>query len=396
MLNAIKEKIDVPRAVELVRDMVKIPTHPGVIGQETKLAEYIKGYFNELGIHAETNHICDGRENVTAKMGPAGGGKRLLLCGHLDTVPPYGMPSPFEAEVRDGKIYGRGAVDMKGPIACMMEAMRITSLLGVPLNGDVMFAGIIDEETRSLGAIDLLKRGPAADFAIVGEPTKLKPCVYHMGVEWLEFKFFGKSVHGGNQKDGINAINIATKFMNMADARINSRLMEKTHPIIGCGTMNYGAIRGGTQPSTVPAECILQLDRRWLPGESYDDVLAEFQAIADILKKEYNTEITMSVMNDSFMKEGFIHPPLATGTEDQTVRKVLQKSLAEMGADSGLTYFPAWTDAGILYEYGKIPCAVIGPGDLKCAHTDDEYISIEDIAGGIALYALVIANFQTG
>lgn len=394
MIEAIREKLDERRVVNLIREMVNIPSHPGIPGQETKLAEFIKSYFESIGITAEIREVEDGRSNVLASMNTAIGNKNLLLCGHLDTVPPYDMADPFNAKVSDGKIYGRGAVDMKAQIACMMEAMSITYELGTPLNGGVLFAGVIDEEHNSLGAIDLVEKGPAADFAIIGEPTMLKPCVCHMGLEWLEFNFIGKAVHGGRQKDGINAIEIAAKFIGMADTQINGKLKLKKHPLIGCGTMNYGKISGGTQPSTVAAECTLQLDRRWLPGESYDEVMAEFLEIIDILKKEYNTEITMQVMPESLSKGGFIHPPLNTDTDNVTVRDVIQKSLAVMGLPVELTYFPAWSDAGLLYEYAKIPCAVLGPGDLSSAHTCNEHIAISDVLDGVLLYALIISNYQ--
>jgi acetylornithine deacetylase/succinyl-diaminopimelate desuccinylase len=394
MLDAIKEKLDEQKIVDLIRDMVKIQTHPGIDGQETKLAEFIRDYFKEIGISADVTHVIDGRSNVLAKMKSEKNGKRLLFCGHLDTVPPYDMSDPYNARIVDGSIYGRGAVDMKSQLACMMEAMRITGELNVPLNGDVMLAGVIDEEHRSLGAIDLVERGLDADFAIIGEPTSLRPCVYHMGLEWFEFNIIGRAVHGGNQKEGINAIEIAAKFLNMAEQRIKEKLRLKTHPMIGTGTMNYGRIAGGTQPSTVAAECMLQIDRRWLPGESYDDVLADFNQIIDELKAEYKTEIIMKIMPESLMKEGFIHPPLATGTEDTNVREVIQRSLGDMGAGRELTFFPAWSDAGLLYEYGKMPCVVLGPGELKSAHTLDEHIAISDILDGTLLYALIISNFQ--
>ena len=394
MVEAIREKLDERKIVDLIKEMIGIPSHPGIAGQETELAEFIESYFKDIGIPAETREVEDARKNVLAAMKSVGGNKKLLLCGHLDTVPPYDMADPYNAKIADGNIYGRGAVDMKSQIACMMEAMRITHELSIPLSGDVLFAGIIDEEHNSLGAIDLVERGPYADFAIIGEPTSFRPCTCHMGLEWLEFEFIGKAAHGGKQKDGINAIEIAAKFMGMAETRINEKLKLKTHPIIGCGTMNYGKISGGTQPSTVAAECVLQLDRRWLPGERYEDVLADFQAIVDDLKNEYNTEITMRAMPESVSKDGFIHPPLNTRADDGTVRDVIQKSLAVMGLSGELAYFPAWSDAGLLYEYAKIPCAVLGPGDLSSAHTGGEHIAISDVLDGVLLYALIIQNYQ--
>ena len=393
-MNKIKEKLDESRVVDLVREMIKIPTHPGIDGQETKLAEFIRDYFLNIGITAGVTPVEDGRCNVFARMKSEKGGKRLLLCGHLDTVPPYDMQSPYDAVIAGGKIYGRGSVDMKSQIACMMEAMRIVKELESPLNGDVIFAGIIDEEFGSLGAIDLIENGPAADFAIIGEPTMLRPCVCHMGLEWFEFNFIGRAVHGGNQKDGINAIEIAAKFMELAESRIREKLKKKTHPMIGCGTMNYGRIEGGTQPSTVAAECKLQIDRRWLPGESYEDVVADFDSIIDELKTTYKTEITMKVMPESAIQKGYIHPPLDTGAEDTIVREVIQQTLADMGFDSMPAYFPAWSDAGLLYEYGKIPCIVLGPGDLKSAHTCDEHIAVADILDGVQLYSQIIMNYQ--
>ena len=199
-----------------------------------------------------------------------------------------------------GLLYGRGTVDMKGQLACMMVAMRLLRDLGVPLKGDLTFAAVINEEDRSEGTEYLVRNGPHADRCVVGEPTGLAIMAGHRGLEWLEFEFIGKAAHGGTPQKGINAISMAARFIRRVEDELMPELGKRVHPVIGPAVMNFGVIKGGTQPSSVADRCIVQIDRRWVPMEKLERVLGEYTDILDELGKENPTfKCTMTRMESN-------------------------------------------------------------------------------------------------
>lgn len=388
IIKGFRELISEQEIVDLIRDLVRIPSYPGVECQETGVAEYIHRFFEREGIESEVIPVIDGRCNVVARIKGTGGGKTLLLTGHMDTVPPYDMPgNPFEVKIQDRRMTGRGVVDMKGAIACMIAAMAAIKRAGIELKGDLVFAGVIDEENKSEGTISLIKSGIKADAAIVGEPSQLDICVGHRGLEWFEFYFRGKTVHGGKQKEGINAINKAAKFMLRVEQELLPRIEGRKHPVIGESSMNYGLIRGGTQPSTVAGDCILQIDRRWIPGEKYEDVVAEYQRIIDAVKKEdRDFDASIKVMDVSLMEDGFIHEPMEIDLDHPIVEVLSRAVLQASGREPGKVSFTAWSDGGLLSTYAKIPTIILGPGDLESAHSAEEFLDIDEVVPAAYAY----------
>lgn len=377
--------------IDLIMDLVKIPSYPGISNQETKVAEYFYDLFVRNGIEAEVIPVVDGRCNIVATLKGHGGGKKLLLTGHTDTVPPYDMEDALVPIIKDNKIYGRGAVDMKGPLACMAQAMINIKRSGVKLSGDVIFAGAIDEELKSEGTIHLVKEGITADAAIVGEPTNMKLCIAHRGLEWLEFHFKGKTVHGGAQKKGQNAIVMASKFIEKVSNRISQIIESNNHDIIGKGTFNIGTIHGGSQPSTVAGDCILTIDRRWLPGEKYEDILNEFRSTIDELSNEEPLfKCEMKIMDVSVMTDGYVHEAMETSYDHEIVNIVHEAMIETVEKEPEISAFAAWSDGGLLNTYAGIPTIVLGPGDLESAHSAVEHIELNQVFEAISIYEKII------
>lgn len=393
-LENITKVVAQKEVIDLIKDLVKIPSHPPIARQETEVAKYIHELFTKEGIESRLQHVEEGRYNVIATLKGNKDGKKLLLTGHLDTVPPYDMEDPYNVKISGDKLIGRGTVDMKGPLACMIMAMIAIKRSGIELDGDVCFAGVVDEEEKSLGTIALIESKISADAAIVGEPSNLDICVAHRGLEWLEFRINGKAVHGGKQKEGINAILKASNFIQLMEEDIVKKLEKRVHPIAGNSTMNYGTINGGTQPSTVAGECTIKMDRRWIPGEKYEDVLNEYQEIIAKLKKTDNEfSCDMKVLDVSVMKEGYTHEAMEIDTEHTLVKTLIEASKQITNRTPDKTYFPAWSDGGLLDKYAKIPTLVFAPGDLETAHSKDEYISIEQLIPAVKIYALTAFMF---
>lgn len=380
--------------IDFIGELVKRPSYNGIKNQEAEVAKCIHNLFVKEGIDSEIVLVEDGRSNVIAKLKGCKNGKTLLLTGHLDTVPPYEMIEPFNLKNDGENLVGRGVVDMKGQLACMIYSLIAIKRSKVKLNGDLIFAGVIDEEEKSLGTIDLIEKGIKADAAIVGEPTNLDICVAHRGLEWFELYFKGKTVHGGAQKDGINAILKASNFIQRVEEKLLINIENETHNIIGTSSMNYGTINGGTQPSTVAGECVLKIDRRWVPGIKYEDVVKGYQDIIDELSKEDKKfECSLKVMDASVMKEGYVHESMEIDISHPIVNIAQTKTQEVFGKIPALTYFPAWSDGGLLSSYANIPTIVFAPGNLKTAHSDDEQLEIKQILPATLIYALIANEF---
>jgi acetylornithine deacetylase/succinyl-diaminopimelate desuccinylase family protein len=383
--------------IDLVAKLVSFPSHEGIENQETEVAKHIYDFFIREGIEVELIPVEEGRCNVIATLKGTGGGKTLMFTGHTDTVPPYDMPgNPYEVKYEDGNLFGRGVVDMKAGLVCMMTAMAAIKRAGIKLSGDLVFAALIDEEAKSLGTRAWLRScTKLPDAAIVSEPTNMEICVGHRGLEWFEFTFHGKTVHGGRQKEGINAIQKATMFINRLENDLIPSIEKKTpHPIIGSPSMNYGLIRGGTQPSTVAGECILQLDRRWIPGETFSGIVQEYQQIIDELAAEDSKfKADIKVMEISYMDDQYVHEAMDTDPSDPIV-KVTEKAIEEItGANAVMRSFTAWTDGGLINYYGKVPTIVLGPGELEYAHSANEHIGISTLVPAILIYASIACDF---
>ncbi len=386
-IDHIQSYVSEHQLVELICDLVSIPSYPGIENQENAVAEYINNYFHKAGIESEMVPVIDGRSNVYARIKGAGGGRTLLFTGHMDTVPPYDMENACSPEIIERRIIGRGTSDMKGALACMMTAFKIIKDAEIKLPGDLIFVGVIDEELTSEGTRAFLRSDIIVDAAIVGEPMGLDLGIGHKGLQWFQFDVHGRSVHGGEQQNGINAIKYAAILIDRMEKELIPELGARIHPLIGSSTLNYGYINGGFQPSTVAGECVLQIDRRWIPGEKYDDVCREFEDLILGIKKDYpDFKCDFGVVENSEMEEGIIHEAFTTDLSETVVRAAEKAFFASTGKTLQKRAFPAWSDGGLISHYGNIPVIIMGPGDLSCAHTNREYLDIDMAVQFVQIY----------
>lgn len=424
-------------AVEaLLEKLVSIPSFASAPGTESVVASTIAGWFASHGIESWTETDRNGRMNVLAVLRGTGGGRSLLLTGHTDTVPPYDMQHPFVMERKGSWLYGRGTVDMKGALAAMMMAMAEIQRSGVRLAGDLWFVGVADEEEASAGTVSLLESGRRWDGAIVGEASNLRTCVAHRGLEWISLKFRGKAAHSGKMEEGRNAITMAVRFIEALEWDIAPAAAARRHEYAGAEVVNVGLIRGGTQPSTVAGDCEVQLDYRWIPGRTWDDVKDEF---ADVLTRLSSSDsgfvCDMDIVPASRMSGNRRHSamaidpghPLVLAAQAALAINPAAIAAADCGqnqvsgnhagggvpgstdrASAGtdhttdpareappLTSFPAWSDAGLLSTDGGIPCIVLGPGDLAVAHSAEERIDLSELERSVRVYKDVAKRFCT-
>ncbi|MCI0695591.1 M20 family metallopeptidase [candidate division KSB1 bacterium] len=380
--------------VDLLRELIQAPSYIGLPRQEEKAVAVLARYFETHQIEFSTIEVRPGRPNLLATVRSPRSGCHLVFCGHTDTVAPNTITTmdPFAAEIRDGRIYGRGAVDMKGPVAAMAAALIALKNLQLLEKGAVTLAAVIDEEMESLGAEALIRSGITADGAIVGEPTSNQIAIGHKGLEWLEIEFLGKATHGGTPEKGVNAISAAARFVRLVEEELVPQFQQRRHPVLGTPTINMGTIGGGDQPSTVAARCTVQLDRRWVPAETIEQVFGELEEILRRVR-EAMPGLSTGLRRVPGGMSKMIHGPLEIASDHPLVLAA-QKAHAEIYGHAGaLTAFPAWTDAALLSREAKIPCIVCGPGDLSLAHSAEESIAMVEVEDAAKLYALTAIHF---
>jgi acetylornithine deacetylase/succinyl-diaminopimelate desuccinylase len=376
--------------IALTQALIRIPSHKDTPGQEREIAHFINAYLQEHSIDSVLHPVVGERSNVIARVSGNGTGRSLMFNGHTDTVLPYNMIiDPFSAE-----IYGRGAVDMKGALACFMLTLVVLRRAEFVPGGDVIFTGVIGEEGKSEGTEYIVKSNIRADAAIVGEPSDYEYAVGHRGLEWFDVIISGKASHSGRPERGINAIEHAMTFIHRVKQDLYPILKQKYDEFSGESVMNFGTITGGTEQSTVADRCIIRLDRRFIPGETKESVMAEYQDIIDRIKAEdpsFNAEIR--VTPESVLE--LFHPPLITSMNEPIVSALRESIRDVIHREPGITKGIGWSDAALLKVYANIPTVVFGPGDLALAHTEEEHIAIDDLMNGMDIYCRLVQRFTT-
>jgi len=371
----------------LVQRMIRADSC-GIDGRyEKEVAQVLKTFFDENGIRSEIREIGNNRYNLVGQIKGRFPGKRILLTGHLDTVGDYGIPGLFDGKETDGIIHGRGACDMKGPIGAMAYGMAMLKRAALLPDHDVEFAFVADEEMRSLGTEKLIEDGLKADFAVLGEPTDMHICVGNRGLEWLDVVIFGKGSHGGTSDQGINAVDMASHFITKVRKDYLPKLAQRRHEILGSSTMNIGAIRGGFQASTVPEECVISIDRRWIPGESTQQLYSEYEQLLEELANEhegFRGEVRRNLTGINKLE----HVPFHIDREHFSVRMLEEHIYRVKGEYPEKKAFQGWTDGSLLSHFGKIPTVIFGPGNIADAHSKNEKIAVKDLEDAALIYGL--------
>lgn len=350
--------------VPLLGELIRIPSvnpegEPGVQESgEARLAEYLRELLSGMGAEVFLQEVLPGRPNVVARFpGDRPGKPRLLLAPHTDTVSVAGMTiDPFGGKVRDGKVWGRGASDTKGPMASMLAAI---SRLGKGISGlghEIWFAGLMGEESGQHGAKALAAR-ENFDFVIAGEPTDLKTVHAHKGSLWVTLTAHGKAVHASAPERGVNAIYAMSSAIEAIRSKVIPEISRAVHPLLGRSTLSVGTIRGGSKTNIVPDHCEATLDIRVIPGEDPGWIVTLLREAAAGLELECHGSA-----------------PLHTDPAHPLVSKLSSLGAAPVGA-------PWFCDAAVFAEKG-MPSVALGPGSIAQAHTADEWIAVIDLEAG--------------
>jgi len=384
-----KSFIEDKEIIAIAQKLVSIEGHKEYALKESEVALWIKDYLEKEGIENSIDEVEKNRPNVYGQLMGENEGIELMLSGHIDTVLGFNMDyPPFLPFIKDGKLYGRGSADMKGGIAAMLAAMIAVKRSNATLSHGVMFAGVIDEEERSKGTEHLIKKNMNVRMAIIGEPTQLKVCTAHKGMEWMEVTFKGRAAHASKPHEGINAIYTAAEFIKLVKDELQQKIESNSFGLLGNGTINVGVIQGGDEPNIVCDKCSVRIDRRWLPNETLESIHDEVEKIAlravDVVggsfKMRAMSEYTASMSNSPHHIE-HNHPLV-----QQAIKSVMEVT----GKPQKPCAFPAWSDAALLSKYMKTECIILGPGNINQAHSNDEFCEIDQIIHAAHIYMDII------
>jgi acetylornithine deacetylase len=311
-----------------------------------------------------------------------------MFCGHLDTVGVEGMThDPFSGEIAGDKLFGRGSCDMKSGVAAMCAAaLNAFDQSGSEARRQIVIAAVTDEEYESIGISALLASGVTADRAIITEPTQLAIATAHRGFVWTEIEFTGRAAHGSRYDLGVDAIRHAALVLAELDELETVGLHNKSHPLLGRGSLHASTIGGGIGLTTYPDRCVLTVERRTIPGETAEDSLAEVRGACDRVRmKRPDLSATVRLVGAQLPSDVPRSAPVV---------KSLERALHAEGRAAPIEGLSAWTDAALLNAAG-ITTVLFGPGDLGLAHAAEEFVPIGEIEQATAVLTRVAQEWMT-
>ncbi len=380
---------------ELLSDLVAINSvNPDLAKDgagEADLADFIASWGRDAGLEVHVQQAAPERPNViliargrSAVSTRSGGGASLMLNAHTDTVGVSDMAAPFEPVIRDGRLYGRGAYDMKSGLAASMTALKAARSLN--LRGDAMLSAVVDEEYGSIGTEALLAewaRWPA-DAVLIAEPTELAISIAHRGFVWVDIETVGQAAHGSRPHLGIDAIAKMGKVLVALDAYDRSMRADPTHNLLGSGSLHASIISGGEEISMYPAYCKLQVERRTIPGETLAGVEAEIQVILD--------EIAAADPDFKASAQAtFARSPYHIDAAHPLVQQLKRIAEANLGDPVQLIGSSWWMDSALFGEAG-VPTVVLGPAGAG-AHAKEERVDLASVERCRDIYTDLIADF---
>jgi succinyl-diaminopimelate desuccinylase len=388
--EAVAATVDPAEVLRFARALIAAPSeNPG--GTEDEAAAVATGILGSFGARTQTIRSDAGRPSVIGVLG-TGARPSLAWNGHLDVVPAGARDTwshgPWDGDVVDGRLIGRGSADMKGPVAAALAAGAAIVRTGIPLAGTLEFHLAADEELAGLhGTKVLWERGLLTpDAAIVGEPSEMHIGLAQRGGAWITLTAYGRAAHGSQPHRGVNAITTMARYL----LRLPEVLPDITHPLVGSPTVNAALISGGSAPNVVPDRCVVDVDRRIVPGETDpQQVLAPFRALAaELALEDPDLRVEAELREWTQAAE--------TSPDTHLVRLAGDAVAAETGTRPEWVGFTGITDARYYINQVQVPTMVLGPGSLTVAHTANESVLVDDLVAAARVYARIFVGFLAG
>ena len=382
-------RIQEAEVTALCRDLVRFKSvNPP--GDELEIAEYVADFLREAGLTVETVPHTPTRASVVARLKGSGEVPALFYSGHLDVVPVGAeewLHDPFEGEVAEGKVWGRGSADMKGANAAMMVAAKVLAAAKLPLKGDLILAFTAGEEGEQLGATEVAARPDLAPVqaVVIAEPSYNDIYIAEKGAFWLEITTHGKTAHGSMPHLGRNAIMMMVALLSELD-QLSVPYTE--HPLLGGFTRSINTIAGGVKTNVVPDQCVVTIDQRTVPGQDHCAILRQVEhLIADLGRRLPDFRASVKVINDRI--------PVETSPDEPVVQRfcdVVAEVAGERPVPKGVNYY---TDAVALVPALKAPMIICGPGDAKLAHQPNEYVEVAKLVEATKIFTLAAVQLLT-
>ena len=399
---------------EAVKYLSGLLKHPSVMGHEESAQLYYAELLKLLDMEVDVwepkpddmkinpdfmpaRNDYTGSPDVVGVLKGSGGGRSMLLNGHVDVVPAGGndwTDDPWSGKYEDGKVYGRGANDMKGALVAYLMAMKAIKEADISLKGDVLIGSVIGEETGGAGTLSLISRGYRADGAIISEPSDLRVCPVSMGVIWFRVRIRGFMAHAATSYLGVNAISKAAMLIQEIDSYEKRMIRDKKHPLYSHHpspfSINIGIIKGGVFPTSVPDEVVLEARMSFSPD---DDIVQ--------VKKELEETIYEAAKKDEWLRDhlpeiewyGFCLNSGSVPMDHPLLGSIVENFKLVKDKEPEIIGTPWGTDAGALIRYGNIPTIVFGPGPGGMAHKADEYIDVDMLQDTTKVIAATILDW---
>lgn len=377
--------LDYNRVVSITKDLIRLNSD-SMEGKEYAIGEYIYNFFKKLGVKTEKQFCAPDRFNVIVSI--EGKSKyNMLYCGHMDNVPEGEInlwsKNPYDPVVEDSKVFGRGACDMKGSLACSMCAAEYLIRTNQVFYHSLTLLYDIDEENKNLGLRTYLKHPGAFKLALIGEPTELNIAVGHKGVMAFRVTLTGKSVHAAQAAWGKNAVYAADVLIQEIQ-KLQEVLNRKNGTLLGTASITVTQIQGGKKVNMVPETCTVGIDRRLTDGDTREKCEKELEDILNTVKEKTGC---------GYLLETTTYCPPGLCNKEEAKVKWISKIIREVNPEAGTGLFEASCEAGVIQEAMGIPAVIIGPGSIRQAHNADEYIELSQLETGLTVYTAVFYDW---
>jgi succinyl-diaminopimelate desuccinylase len=369
------------RLTDLLAALIRFPS-PDPPGDEAEISAFLAGYLTDLGFDVETDAFAPNRINVVARLRAKTSGPALVFSAHMDTMPTGDgawAHNPFGAEIIDGRLYGRGAADMKSGLAAMVAAAAKIKHADIQLSGDLVLAFSAGESTGCIGAKRMLETGCLADakWLLVSEPSSLQVITAETGALWLNVIAHGET---GHASAGGGDCTIS-HLMDFIERLKSHQISDSVHPLLGAASVAVNGLMAGAAPNVSPDRAQATLDIRPLPGQDSEQIIDQLLALA-------GDDFTIDIIDDK--------PPVETSVDDPFVMTCLtavNQVCGQAAAPGGAHYF---SDSNVLVPALQIPRVIIGPGELGMSGSQDEWVALDAVAAAAAIYAEIANEILTG
>lgn len=404
-----------PAMIEFMQQLIRFRTLPGEEQEAQHFmaeklrslgcsAELLKADYSELEMHpafSDDGVSFENRISVVGTWRGTGGGRSLIMNGHMDVVPVGNLAlwkyPPWDAVLHDGKLHGRGACDMKAGLAAAIFAMECLQQIGFQPAGDVLFESVIGEESGGVGTLTTLLRGFRADAAIIMEPTRLRACPVHSGALSFRIRVTGRAIHASMKQFGVSAVEKFYAIFSAIEELDRSRHAEYINSIFefanNIAPINIGTVSSGDWLSTVPDQLLAEGRFGVFPGESTEHARAALKACLDAV---VNEDAWLQAHRPTLeWIEGQFEP--GETAVDEPIMQALSKTHTDLlGAKPHVQGVPYGSDLRLFTLYGKMPAVLYGPGDVAFAHTVEEHVDLEEVFTCSKILALLIVEWCGG